>query len=98
LFRAIAWFENFDLAPQDYREAKIALAGFINQFAAFQDAPPCQWLEQRKLVIVQFGKRDAFRVAIKLFVLLLVRRHFPHFTRCNVRSKREDSRSRLELS
>ena len=76
LFRAIARFENFDLAAQDYREAKIALAGFINQFAAFQDAPLCQWLEQRKLVIVQFGKGDAFRVAIKLFVLLFVRCHF----------------------
>ena len=55
---------------------EIAFPGFINHLAATHHAPLSQRLEQRKLVIVQFRKRDAFRVAIKLFILLLV----SHFT------------------
>ena len=40
-------------------------------------------------MIVELRESNAFRVAIKLFVLLFVWRHFPHFTRWNAGSKRE---------
>ncbi|MEY2526900.1 MAG: hypothetical protein QOE73_1671, partial [Verrucomicrobiota bacterium] len=62
-------------AAQHDGQAHIALAGLENQLATRQDASFPQWLKQRKLVIVQRRKGDTFRVAIKLFVLLLVRRH-----------------------
>jgi hypothetical protein len=52
-----------------------------------------QTLKQRKLVIVQFRKRDAFRVAIKLFILLLVS-HFTEFTLCGRQSNRNKTLDR----
>src|SRR5437762_4035261 len=58
-----------------------------------EDASFRQWLQQRKLAIVQLWEGDTFRVAIELFVLLFVGRHFRDFTRGSARSKREDSGS-----
>jgi len=58
------------------------LPGFIDELAATYHAPFSQGFQERKLVIIQFRKGDAFRVAIKLFILLLVS-HFTQFTsRC----------------
>jgi len=72
LFGIVALLEGFDFAAQENGQSEIALSSLINQITARHEASLAQWLKQRKLVIVQFRKRDAFRIAIKLFVLLFV--------------------------
>src|SRR5438046_8249372 len=87
LFRIVAMLESFDFATQENGQSEIALSSLINQITALHEASFAQWLKQRKLVIVQFRKRDAFRIAIKLFVLLVVG-HSTEFTPVGWQSKR----------
>src|SRR5713101_8053008 len=79
LFGIIALLESFDFAAQENGQSEIALSSLINQITALHDASFAQRLKQKKLVIVQFRKGDTFRIAIELFVLLLVS-HFREFT------------------
>ena len=72
LFGAIAGFEYLDFAGQDHRHAKFALAGFENHLATPQQPSGAQRLQQRELTVVEFGKGDGFRIAVKLSVLVLV--------------------------
>jgi hypothetical protein len=76
LFGPITLFESFDLPSQDNGQAKIPLPSFVNQLTALQNTSFAQWFQQRELLIIQLREGDAFRVAIKLFVLLFVGRHF----------------------
>src|SRR4030081_3106205 len=50
----------------------MALHGLEEHGAAFEHAAGARMLAERKLVIVEFRERDAFGIAIKLFVLLFV--------------------------
>ncbi len=72
LLRTFPCFEDFGFAAQDNRQAEIALPCFEDKFATSQRAPLSEWLEQRELAIVEFRKRDALRIAVKLVVLVFV--------------------------
>jgi hypothetical protein len=58
-------------------QSEVALSRF-EKAAPRQTLP--QWLEQRKLVIVQLREGDTFGVAIELFVFQFLRCHFLDFT------------------
>jgi hypothetical protein len=72
LFGAIALRENFYFATKHNDQAKIALTGFEKNIPAFHRASLRNRFQQRQLMILELRESDAFRVAIKLFVLLLV--------------------------
>src|SRR5437667_5560280 len=86
LFDVVALLDHLYFAAQYNRQTEVPLTGFVDHISPLHDTALCQWLKQRKLVVVQFPKSDTFRVPIKLFVLLFVRRHFEHSTRWDARS------------
>jgi hypothetical protein len=66
---------------------------FEGKLSAPQRAPLSQGLEQRQLTIVEFRKGNAFSIAVKLFVLLLVS-HFTEFTPRGRQSNRNETLDR----
>src|SRR3954469_17998136 len=68
----VASLERFEFAAQNNCQSQIALPRLEQYVAAFHHAPFAQRLKERKLMIVQFWKRDAFSIAVELFVLLVV--------------------------
>jgi hypothetical protein len=48
------------------------LPGLEDEIATLHDTTLSEGFKQRKLMIVQFRKRDAFSIAVEPFVLLVV--------------------------
>ena len=63
-------FEDFGRTTQDYRQPHVALACFVNQFAAAQNAPPAQRFEHGQLPIIELRVSQALCVTVKLLVLV----------------------------
>src|SRR5580700_551845 len=72
IFDVVARLEGLEFTAQNNRQPNIALPSFKKHVTAFHHAAFGQRLKKRKLMIVQFWKRDTFGIAIKLFVLLFV--------------------------
>src|SRR5690242_4368464 len=88
-FGSVARLERFEFAAQNNCYSDITLPGLEDEIATLHDTTLSEGFKQRKLMIVQFRKRDRFSVAIKLFVSLLVShrqtlratQHNPNLTR-----------------
>src|SRR5262249_4827526 len=71
LFYVVPPLDDLYFATQDNSQTDVALPGFVYHLATLHDATLSEWLKQRKLMIVELGERDAFRITVKLLVLLL---------------------------
>src|SRR5262249_62237810 len=72
VFGSVARLERFEFAAQNNCQSEIALPGLKDEIATLHDTTLSEGLKQRKLMIVQFWKRDAFSIAVEPFVLLVV--------------------------
>jgi trans-2,3-dihydro-3-hydroxyanthranilate isomerase len=72
LLGAVALFEYLDFAAQNNRQANVSLPGFVNDVTALHERLLSQGPKQRQLMIVELWERDAFGIAVELFVSLLV--------------------------
>jgi hypothetical protein len=72
LFDVVPPLKDLYFAPQNNSQPDIALSRFVHYISSLDDSTLSKWFKQRKLMIVQLDKGDAFGVAIKLFVLSLV--------------------------
>ncbi len=59
--------DHLDLAAQDHGHSHVTLANLVEDLAPLQGASLAQGFQQRKLPVIQFGKRNALCVAVKLF-------------------------------
>src|SRR6266567_559851 len=75
LFGPVALLEDLYFAAQYNSQTNIALSHFVHHLIALRDTTLAEWFKQRKLMIVQLGKRDAFGVAIKLLVIFCLVSH-----------------------
>src|SRR5262249_38688139 len=72
VFGSVARLERFEFAAQNNCQSEIALPGLKDEIATLHDTTLSEGLKQRKLMIVQFWKGDAFSIAVEPFVLLVV--------------------------
>jgi hypothetical protein len=69
---AVARLEHLQFAIDDDRWPEITLSGFVNELAFAHETAFSQRFELRELTIVELYERDAFGIAIKLLVPLLL--------------------------
>src|SRR5262249_20318425 len=102
LFGVVPSLEDLYFAAQNNSKTDVALAGFVHYISALHSPTLSERFKQRKLMIVQFGKRDAFGVAIKLLVAFAVvghkrtlraTSHNPNLSRSCCRSIRYETKS-----
>jgi hypothetical protein len=75
LFDIVPPLDDLYFAAQNNGQTDVPLPGFVHHVAALHGTALSQRFEQRKLIIVQLGKSNAFGVSIKLLVVLLVVSH-----------------------